>query len=133
MIHQQGGYVEGEILVLNLKVEDRAEAIDLLWERESRPSRESIKWAMLGGLDVVLYCNLEANIAAVDLTPDKLGAFAVESVTKAPARNAIAYLRANIERGVVTPLTDAYSSAILRLTGARDLREAEALVAGPGR
>jgi hypothetical protein len=57
-------------------------------------------------------------------------AFAIDSVR--PTRNAIRYLAQNIGQGIVTPLTYAYRDAILRLTGAVDLKAAEKIVARAG-
>src|SRR5215831_20210264 len=42
------------------------------------------------------------------------------------------YLAQNLEQGFVTPLTFAYRDAILRLTGAADLKGAEEVIARAG-
>jgi hypothetical protein len=48
------------------------------------------------------------------------------------ARRAKLRLAQNIEQGIVTPLTYGYRDAMLRLTGAVDLKAAEKIVARSG-
>jgi len=76
----------------------------------------------------VLYCDLEATLGDEEINAESLAEFAIDSVQRSPARNAVQYLAQNITQGVVTPLTYAYRDAILRRTGARDLAQAEELL-----
>jgi uncharacterized protein (DUF433 family) len=101
------------------------EAREWLREREGWPSPECIKEMKLGGMEHVLYCDLESTIGDTNLNAESLAKFAVESVRLKPKRNGIAYLARNIEQGIVTPLTYAYRDAILQFTGSGDLEEAE--------
>jgi hypothetical protein len=125
VIHQSGATVQGKLLVLDKPVQAIDEIEDWLWEREGKPPRAGIKRVAWEGFKMVLYCQLEANLSHVVLSGELLAGFAIESVRKNPARNAIRYLAQNIEQGVITPLTYAYRDAILRATGARDLWQAE--------
>lgn len=125
VIHQAGGIVQGKLLVLDLRVDALEELDEWLWQREGRPARERIKRTECNGFGCVLYCDLEATLRDEELNPESLAAFAIESVRQSPQRNAIKYLAQNIGQGIVTPLTYRYRDAILRLTGAVDLREAE--------
>ena len=96
-----------------------------LREREGKPPRAWIKVMKLGGFDHVLYCDLEPTLSEADIKPDSLARFAIESVRIKPEKNGIRYLRQNIERDLITPLTYTYRDEILRLSGAKDLLEAE--------
>ena len=60
-----------------------------------------------------------ARLAIASLTPD----------TAAAGHDGIGYLADAIAQGIVTPLTEPYRQAILRLTGAADLAAAHAAVA----
>ncbi|MEX0806167.1 MAG: hypothetical protein WD688_23030 [Candidatus Binatia bacterium] len=117
VIHQAGGAVNGQVLVLDGGANRLAEVGEWLWQRENRPKRRCIKEMRLAGLDHVLYCDIESNIRDTDMNAESLARFAIESVSSKPERNGIAYLARNIEMGVITPLTHAYQDAILRLTG----------------
>jgi hypothetical protein len=99
-----------------------------LWEREGKPPRNEIKRMVFGGLQHVLYCDLESTLDDADLSGESLAQFAIESVRKQPKRNGIKYLANNIAQGVITPLTYAYRDAVLRLTGAKSLQAAEEIV-----
>jgi hypothetical protein len=125
VIHKAGGVVNGQILVLDVGPSRLAEVREWLWERENKPNRRWIKEMHLGGVEHVLYCDIESNICDSDLNADSLARFAIDSVSLKPERNGIAYLARNIELGIVTPLTYAYRDAILRLTSSDDLDEAE--------
>jgi hypothetical protein len=125
VIHKAGGVVNGQILVLDVRPNRMAEAREWLWKRENKPNRRCIKEMHLAGVDHVLYCDIGSNIEDSDLNADSLARFAIDSVSLKPDRNGIAYLARNIELGIVTPLTYAYRDAILRLTRADILAEAE--------
>ena len=60
-----------------------------------------------------------ARSAIASLTPD----------TAAAGHDGIRYLAEAIAQGIVTPLTESYRQAVLRLTGAADLAAARAAVA----
>ena len=128
VIHQTGGVVQGQLLVLDVSVDRVGEVEEWLWEREGKPPRDGIKRAAWDGFRAVLFCDLEATLNDADLNGESLARFAIESVRKQPERNAIKYLANNIERGVITPLTYAYRDAILSITGAANLRHAEEIV-----
>jgi hypothetical protein len=129
VMHRSGGIVQGNLLVLDVLV-DRVDEVEVwLWEREGKPPLGGIKRMELGSLRHVFYCDLEATLGAEDINADALARFAIESVGKQPARNAIKYLANNIAQGVITPLTYAYRDAILRLTGGQTLGQAEQIVA----
>jgi hypothetical protein len=129
VIHPAGGTVRGKLLVLDIQVSALDQLSDWLWEREGKPPRGRIKRMACNGFGSVLYCDLESTLKTEELKPDSLAEFAIESVHRSPERNAIRYLAQNIEQGIVTPLTYAYRDAILRLTGAVDLRQAEEIAA----
>lgn len=126
VIHPAGGTVTGKLLILGIQMSALDELQGWLWEREGKPPCGRIKRMKCNGFGCVLYCDLEPTLNDEELNPDSLAAFAMESVRQSPGRNAITYLAQNIEQGVVTPLTYAYRRAILRMTGAIDLRQAEA-------
>ena len=133
VIHQAGGIVRGQLLVLDFGVSAVDQVKELLWEREGRPPRERLKLMQCDGFGCVLYCDLESTLRDEELNPESLARFAIESVCQNPARNGIRYLAQNIEQGIITPLTYAYRDAILHHTGAVDLVEAEDLVWRSGR
>ncbi len=124
-LHQSGGKVQGQILVLSVQSDALSDAREWLREREGKPPRAWIKEMKLGGFDHVLYCDLEPTLSEADIKPDSLARFAIESVRIKPEKNGIRYLRQNIERDLITPLTYSYRDEILRLSGAKDLLEAE--------
>lgn len=128
VIHQAGGIVQGKLLVLDIQISGLETLSEWLWEREGKPPRERIKRMQCNGFGCVLYCDLEPTLRDEELNPGSLARWAIESVRQSPARNAIRYLAQNIEQGIITPLTYAYQDAILRLTGAVDLMEAEKMV-----
>lgn len=130
VIHSKGSKVKGAILVLNLKRNEEARVCEWLRVREGRTSRGNIKSMELNGLKLVLYADLPATIPDEELTPEYLADCAIASVPSLLDRNGIAYLADNIAKGIGTPLTDAYSSAILRKTRSADLREAIEAAAG---
>jgi hypothetical protein len=128
VMHRSGGVVQGKLLVLDVSVDRVDEVEDWLWEREGKPPRDGIKRMEWDEFRLVLYCDLESTLNDADLTPESLARFAIESVRKQPARNAIQYLANNIEQGVITPLTCAYRDAVLSLTGGKTLGQAEEIV-----
>ena len=130
VIHPRGHRVGGMLLVLDVMCPQLETVREWLWKRENRPAREAIKEMRLGGLDNVLYTDLEANIIDSDLNAATLADFAIQSVSLNPGRNGIRYLRDNIEQGIQTPLTASYRQAILERTGTNDLDKAEAYVIG---
>lgn len=130
VIHPKGSRVQGAVLVLDLKRNEEALAREWLRIREGRTSQENIKSMELSGLKVVLYADLPGTIPDEELSPECLADYALASVSSLLERNGIAYLADNIQNGVKTPLTDAYSSAILRKTGAPDLQAAIKTAAG---
>jgi len=130
IIHPKGSKVKGAILVLDLKRGEEARVREWLRVREGRTSRETVKSMELNGLKVVLYADLPANIPDEKLTPEYLADCALASVPSLLDRNGIAYLADNLAKEIRTPLTDAYSSAILRKTRSADLREAIKVAAG---
>ena len=125
VIHRAGGSVQGQLLVLDIQVSALDQLREWLWEREGKPAPERIRGMECGGFGCVLYCDLESTLRDEELNPKSLAAFAIESVRRSPERNAIKYLAQNIGQGIITPLTYAYRDAILRATGAVDLRQAE--------
>ena len=131
VIHEMGGIVQGQLLVLDLRVSALNELGEWLWEREGRPPRDRLKQMAYRGFACVLYCDLESTLTAEEINPESLAEFAIASVRHSPQRNAISYLAQNIERGVITPLTDAYRDAVLRRTGAVNLAEAERSLLSP--
>ena len=132
--------VNAVLLVLDPAVE-LAEAMDLLWRRETRsessgkrykpPANPGCNHVLVECLknfhdfDVVLHTKIGANITV--LTEDHLAELAICSARgKAGAnrKDGISYLASVLRQGITTPLTPGYKDAILRKTGARDLDEA---------
>jgi hypothetical protein len=97
VIHQAGGAVNGQVLVLDVGANRLADVREWLWQRENKPKRHCIKDMRLAGLDHVLYCDIESNIRDADMNADSLAKFAIESLSSKPERNGIAYLARNIE------------------------------------
>ncbi len=124
-LHQTGGKVEGQILVLSVQSDALSDVKEWLREREGNPSVARIKVMELAGFNCVLYCDLEPTLSEADIKPESLARFAIESARLKPEKNGIRYLRQNIEKKVITPLTYAYRDEILRQSRARDLLEAE--------
>ncbi|HMM48551.1 MAG TPA: hypothetical protein PKE32_02910 [Miltoncostaeaceae bacterium] len=126
--HPDGGPVDGCLLHLAAHV-DVGTAIDLLSEREGVESaRGIVAVAGFGGGLLVLSACLDRNLPAPDMEPRHLAARAVASAATGP-RNGIAYVARAVEAGILTPRTREYVAAILSLTGARSLEEAQRLVA----
>jgi hypothetical protein len=72
--------------------------------------------------------NSKSGFGQGKVNPQSLARFAIESVCQQPERNAIKYLANNIEQGVITPLTFAYRDAVLSITGAVNLWQAEQII-----
>ena len=130
VIHRLGGIVQGQLLVLDVSLDRINEVEEWLWTREGKPPRDGIRRMEWYGYGRVLYCDLESTLGEADLTPQSLARFAIESVRQQPERNALKYLANNIEQGVITPLTLAYRDAVLSITGAVNLWQAEQIVLG---
>lgn len=130
VLHPSGGFVTGEILVLDVKIDQLDAVRAWLQVRERTPAPSSIKVTALGGFRTVLYADLAANIPDAKRTADYLADLAICSVAHVDevSRNGIRYLADNVKRQIVTPLTDPYIDAVLRKTGARDLRQAEQML-----
>ena len=128
VIHHGGKPLRGEILVLDVTSDHLREVRGWLREREHNPPARCIKQMRMGALETVLYCALEDNIEKESLTPRLLASLAIASVREKPEKNGIRYLRQNIERNLITPLTHAYRDEILRHCGAKDLLVAETIL-----
>jgi hypothetical protein len=125
--HPEGGAVDGMLLELSGAV-SLGTAIDMLAAREGLPDPRGIV-EVAGWEDLtVLAASLPRNLPVPDMAPRQLARRAVASVA-AGERNGIAYLRGAIECGIATPRTGDYRDAVLALTGADTLDEAERLVA----
>lgn len=134
-----GAQVPAQILVLRGNVTGE-QGNDLIWRRETRqkagngkryiapknPGPNNVVVKRLDAfhdVDVVLYTRIGANIEP--LTAENLARLAVDSVALAPpGKDGITYLMATLERGTMTPLSDAYVQEILRLAGTQTLAEA---------
>ena len=125
VLHERGGIVHGQILVLDLQVDRLLELSEWLWDREGRPPRDQLGQMACAEFEVVLYCDLEATLKDEEINAESLAQFAIDSVAKSPERNAVRYLAGNIEHGIITPLTYAYRDEILRRTGTASLGAAE--------
>ncbi|ASJ76777.1 hypothetical protein [Granulosicoccus antarcticus] len=145
-VNSIGASVEGVILVLNTTVGiDLAK--DLLWRRETRNEGSDRHYANptgapanqvmvvevegLGGIDVVLYTSIKANISHP--TVNELAHLAINSAKgKAGSqhKDGISYLISLKRQNIETPLMAGYEAEILNLTGASSLEDALAQV-GP--
>lgn len=130
VLHKTGGIVQGQLLVLDIQKSALDELREWLWEREGEPPLELVKQMVCESFGCVLYCDPEATLKDEDINPESLTQFAIDSVEKSPARNAIRYLAQNIKQGIITPLAYAYRDAILRRTGKETLTDAERIVMG---
>jgi len=146
-----GAPAPAEVLVLAPEV-DRATAGVLLQRRKLDRASDDAMWfatdaeemavrelSGFAGLPVVLYAAGAPNLPEVipDDIPvaekaDSLATARRASLTPdtaAAGHDGIGYLADAIAQGIVTPLTEPYRQAILRLTGAADLAAARAVVA----
>ena len=145
-VDEGGSPVNAVLLALDLAV-GIAEAMDLLWSRETRNESSGKRYVRptdpgdnavlierledFHGFDVVLYTKIAANIEL--LTPDRLAELAISSArakTGASRVDGISYLASVMRQGITTPLTPSYEAAILRKTGARSLDEAHSKIRG---
>jgi len=134
-----GAPVKAVILVLSEEVTTER-AKDLLWRRETRneqsekhysnptnPGKNQVvikEAANLGGIDIVLYTTIGANIPSP--TPIELAKLAIQSAKKGAGKNGkdgISYLISLKRQRIVTPLMDQYEQKILELTGTSALEE----------
>jgi hypothetical protein len=140
LVENGGCTVRATILVLDADV-SREKAEDLLWRRETRnectakhytlsseanPNKMVVESLInFGGLNVVLYTKLGANIT--DLSASKLAELAIASA-KAEAgktgKDGISYLISVKRQGISTPLMPTYESEILKRTSASNLEDA---------
>jgi hypothetical protein len=136
-VESGGAQVNAWIFVVNV---DEKEAANRLYRREinavgdltktyrepKNPGPDSVLAKVandLGGVGKVLYTHIGANIE--DLSASKLAGLAIGSAQKlADGRDGISYLKAVMDNGIRTPLSDAYAREILRRLGARDLVDA---------
>lgn len=145
-VENGGASVPGVLQVLNSDV-DRAQAEDLLWRRETRKESSEKHYSPpanpgpnnvlvknkpnLGGVDVVLYTHVGANID--NLSADHLAGLAIESArgnAGAKGEDGIAYLISLKKHGISTPLMPEYEAEILKQTGAYSLEEARKVLRG---
>jgi hypothetical protein len=125
--HPEGGPVDGALLHLAQGI-DLGAAVDMLATREGLPDPRGVVEVAGFADTLVLTAALPRNLPAPDMRPEQLAKRAIASAATGP-RNGIAYLRGATECGIATPLTAAYTAAVLALTGARTLEDAERLVA----
>jgi hypothetical protein len=124
--HRAGGPVNGQLLVLQRGV-SLGQAVELLAEREGLPSGRGVVEVADAGLReglAVIAASLPRNLPAPDMAPLRLAERAVASTSNGPL-NGIAYLAQAVAAGIETPATVAYVAAVLALTGAASLEEAE--------
>lgn len=143
-VHEGGSSVKATILLLKKDV-SVAEATDMLWRRETRregggeryvapasPDENTVivrRLEGLEGLDVVLYAEIDANIA--EPGPRKLADLAIRSAESEAGRegkDGIAYLIDVKKNGVETPLMPEYEREILRHTGTETLEQAREML-----
>ncbi len=131
-----GAAVTGSIYVLNVPPDEGA---NILYRREinkvgskkrydagASTKPNSVKVCCrreLGGVHVVLYAELAANIHP--LTAESLARLAIRSVaTAGKGRDGISYLMDARRNGIETPLSDCYKAEILRQSKCASLKEA---------
>lgn len=130
--HPRGGQVDGALLLLADGVELGA-AVEILAGREGLAGARGVVEVALPGEAasgaeprLVLAASLPRNLPAPDMRPDRLARRALMSVGEGgEGRNGVAYLRRAMASGVRTPLTDRYAAAVLALSGASTLEQAE--------
>ncbi len=121
--HGAGGPVDGALLVLS-PTATLGQAAEALREREGLPTADGVVQVEMDDPRLVLAASLPRNLPRPDLRPEALARRAAASVAAGP-RNGVAYLRLVMACGVRTPRTEAYAEALLRLSGADGLEEAE--------
>lgn len=126
------------------------QAKDWVWRREVRkyglearyvpkpkPGNNSVVVDTLSnfcGVQTVLYTRIGVNIWP--LNANELARLAVESAKKKTVKagkDGISYLLNARKQGIITPFTEAYERAVLRLTGSPDLSSALKRARGMGR
>lgn len=125
--HPAGGPVLGALLHLAPSV-GLGDAVHMLATREGLPDTRGVVEVADIGDGIVLTAALPRNLPAPDMVPRHLARRALASAATG-RRNGVAYLRGAIAAGIRTPCTDAYADAILEITGATTLVDAERLVA----
>lgn len=125
--HPRGAAVVGALLLLADDV-DLGDAVEMLAVREGLADARGVVQVDMPGGRLVLAASLPRNLPAPDMAPGALARRAVDSARHGP-RNGVAYLAGALRAGVSTPLSGAYADAVLELTGAASLDEAERLVA----
>jgi cation transport regulator ChaC len=143
-VESGGAHVQGSLLVLRTD-EPIGEARSKLWRRETGQIGTGFQYPMLdpvhqnsvvvkehedlGGVDLVLSTWICSNISP--LTADKLADLAITSATTEAGikgRDGISYLINATLAGIRTPLTDAYSDAILAQTNTANLEDAQQML-----
>lgn len=113
-------------MVLDVRTWAKEDVCAWLQRREGGGPATRVKTMSFGGLPVVFYADLESNIDPINA--EQLAELAIKSVQTAGDLNGICYLADNIDRGIHTPLTNAYRDAILARTGAPNLQVAESIL-----
>ena len=144
-VDQGGAQVNAWIFVVNV---DEQEATNRLYRREidavgdlTKTYREPKNPGMnrvlvrraenLGGIDVVLYTKIGANID--DLSAAKLAELAIASAAKlSNGRDGISYLKSAMDNGIETALSKAYADEIMRRLEVSSLEDALAKARKPG-
>ena len=135
-VEDGGARVMGSIYVINVPVDTGA---NILYRREinrvgsekryddpaaTNPNSVKVRRrSKLGGVDVVLYTELDANIQPI--TAKSLACLAIGSVARADqGRDGITYLMDAKRNGILTPLIGSYEAEILRQSRCTSLEEA---------
>ena len=135
-VEDGGARVMGSIYVVNVAVDTGA---DILYRREinkvgsakrydpsaaTKPNSVKVcRRSKLGGVDVVLYTELEANIQPI--TAKSLARLAIGSVARTDqGRDGITYLMDAKRNGILTPRMESYEAEILRQSNCASLEEA---------
>jgi hypothetical protein len=136
-VTEGGAQVAAQILVLKAGV-TLEQSEDILWRRETRQKEKNkpyprskkpgknavnvIRMANFEGIDQVIYTSIPSNIGVN--SPAILAGFAVQSILEEAGNkglDGVRYLRNNIKNGILTPLTEAYASEILKHTATENL------------
>lgn len=143
-VENYGAPIKAVILVLKDSVGiDKAK--DILWRRETRNEKSNKHYSNpenpalnqvvvgevtgLGGIDIVLFTKIGANIDSP--TPKKLADLAIKSAkSKAgeTGRDGISYLLSVKNQNIITPLMFQYEKEIINAVGASSLPEALKIV-----
>lgn len=139
-VDEGGAQVVATILELREEVQLTA-AKDMLWRRETNQmgtgrtykhtdnpginTVQILEEADLGGMDIVLFTKIGANISP--LNPNALADKAISSAkgqAGGDRRDGITYLKCALANGLVTPLSEAYKAKVLEMTNSSDLESA---------